>query len=41
MGDVAVETFDPSALEFLKHLRIEIDHQDLTENAVVVRVFGL
>ncbi len=37
--DVAVKTFDAAPLELLQHLRIEIDHQDLSENAVVLDLF--
>jgi hypothetical protein len=36
MGHVTVETFDPSALEFLKHQRGEVDNQELAQNAVDV-----
>ena len=38
--DVAVKTFDAAPLEgFLQHLKIEIDHQDLDEDAVVLHLF--
>src|SRR5262245_22849370 len=36
MSHIAVETFDPSPLEFLKHHRVEIDDQDLAKNIVAV-----
>ena len=41
ISHIAVETFDASPLEFLKHHGIEIDNQDLAKNALAVCGFRL